>query len=80
MLTTPLLKSIALIITTVFLVSTSSTVTAGWLSPGDYDECILESMKGVTSNLAAAHIAKSCRKKFLVSGEKHQYTTTKNLT
>ena len=37
---------------------------AGWFEPSNYDECILESMKGVTSDKAAIYIAKSCRKKF----------------
>jgi hypothetical protein len=37
---------------------------AGWFGPSDYDECILESMKGVTSDDAASHIARSCRRKF----------------
>lgn len=32
--------------------------------PSNYDECILESMKGVTSDKAAILIAMSCRKKF----------------
>lgn len=37
---------------------------AGLFGPSDYDECILESMKGVTSDVAARQIAASCRKKF----------------
>ena len=37
---------------------------AGWFGPKDYDECILESMKGVTSDKAAILIMRSCRKKF----------------
>lgn len=37
---------------------------AGWFGPKDYDECILESMKGVTSDIAARAIQRSCRKKF----------------
>ena len=36
----------------------------GLFGPSDYDECILESMKGVTSNLAAQAIVRSCRAKF----------------
>ena len=32
--------------------------------PHDYDDCILKSMKGVNSNLAASAIIRSCRKKF----------------
>jgi hypothetical protein len=38
---------------------------AGWLGgPSDYDECILEGMKGVTSDVAAQLIRQSCQKKF----------------
>ncbi len=32
--------------------------------PDTYEECILENMKGVQSNLAAREIARSCRRKF----------------
>lgn len=37
---------------------------AGLFGPSDYDECILESMKGVKSDLAARAIIRSCREKF----------------
>lgn len=33
-------------------------------SPKDYDDCILRNMKGVDSDLGAAQIRNSCRKKF----------------
>src|SRR3989344_762952 len=36
----------------------------GWFGPSNYDECVLESMKGVTSDLAARAIMRSCRDKF----------------
>ena len=42
---------------------------AGWFGPSNYDECILDSMKGTTGDLAAQLIAKSCRKKFPVKPE-----------
>lgn len=41
-----------------------SVALAGWLGPGNYEECILDSMKGVTSDLAARAIISSCRNKF----------------
>jgi hypothetical protein len=45
------------------LVSTAAGWT--WLSrPGDYDECILQNMKGATVSEAAWAIQKSCRAKF----------------
>ena len=37
---------------------------AGATTPSDYDGCILESMKGVKSDLAAKSIIRSCRNKF----------------
>ena len=37
---------------------------ASGATPSDYDECILESMKGVKSDLAAKSIIRSCRNKF----------------
>lgn len=38
---------------------------SGWFGGlNNYDECILESMKGVTSDVAAKLIQQSCRKKF----------------
>ncbi|NLY15344.1 MAG: hypothetical protein GXZ05_03045 [Gammaproteobacteria bacterium] len=33
-------------------------------SPKDYDDCILKNMRGVDSDLGAAQIRSSCRKKF----------------
>ena len=38
----------------------------GWslLGPKDYDDCILENMKGVTSDNAAGQIRRSCKSKF----------------
>ena len=37
---------------------------ADLFGPDSYDECILESMKGVTSDVAARIIMLSCRNKF----------------
>ena len=37
---------------------------AGGAAPSDYDACILESMKGVKSDVAANFIMLSCRNKF----------------
>jgi hypothetical protein len=37
---------------------------AGWFGPSNYDECVLDSMKGVTSDMAARAIMRSCRDKF----------------
>lgn len=49
-----------------FLLAIFSSYThSDWFGgPNDYDECILENMKGVESNAAAYAIRKSCRKKF----------------
>ncbi len=46
----------------VILLSTESS--AGWFGPSNQAECILESMKGVTSDRAATLVARSCREKF----------------
>jgi hypothetical protein len=47
------------------LIFSSSIASAGWFGgPKTYDECIIESMKGVTSDVAASAIRRSCRKKF----------------
>ncbi len=39
---------------------------ADWFWPSNYDECILKSMKGVTSEFAADFVANSCSEKFKV--------------
>lgn len=52
---------------TVFIVAMiffPSWGVAGWFGPSTYEECVLENMKGVTSNQAAVIIAKACREKF----------------
>ena len=36
----------------------------GLFGPRDYNDCILDGMKGVTSNLAASEIKNACRRKF----------------
>ena len=43
---------------------------AGLLGPSTYDECISESMKGVTSDIAARAIILSCRNRFPVRDKK----------
>jgi len=40
------------------------TAMAGWFGPSNYDECILDGMKGVTSDLAARAVAGACARKF----------------
>ena len=40
------------------------SAVAGLFGPGDFEECILENMKGVTSDTAAKLIAQACAKKF----------------
>jgi len=43
---------------------TPVSVSAGWFGPSDYDECILQSMKGIQTPLAAKFVHESCLKKF----------------
>lgn len=38
---------------------------AAWFGgPSNYDECILENMRGITSNVAAQSILQACKRKF----------------
>jgi len=56
-----------LIVLSIFVVVSIFPMTAvsGWFgSPSDYDECILKNMKGVTSDLAAKLVRRSCIEKF----------------
>ena len=46
------------------IIGFSAPAQAALFGPENYDECILESMKGVTSNVAASAIMKACRSKF----------------
>ncbi len=41
-----------------------------WITPSNYDECILKSMKGITSDIAADFVASSCGEKFKVEPKK----------
>ena len=55
----------AYVFSLLLFVGLASTETqAGWFGPRNYDECILESMKGASSDLAAQAIIRSCREKF----------------
>lgn len=42
---------------------------AGFFGPSNFDECILDNMKGVTSDLAARAIYRSCLEKFPKTAE-----------
>ena len=44
--------------------SFSASVNAGWFEPDNFDDCILDNMKGVQAERAAASIYKACRSKF----------------
>ena len=50
----------------VFLLMFVSNSCFAWslLGPKDFDECILENMKGVNNDIAARLVANSCREKF----------------
>lgn len=43
-----------------------SPAKADWFGPDNFDDCILESMKGINSNSAANIIYRSCKNKFPV--------------
>jgi hypothetical protein len=42
----------------------AGTAGAGWFGPSNYDECILEHLKGVSSDMGARMVAASCAKQF----------------
>lgn len=48
----------------------SVSVNAGWFEPENYDDYILDNMKGVQNSKAAILISRSCRAKFPVPCEK----------
>lgn len=50
------------------LLTVSTAGRAGIFGPSNYDECVLSSMKGVTSDVAARAIMRSCREKFASNG------------
>ncbi len=45
---------------------------AAFFDPKNYDECILENMKGVTSDVAARIVANSCQQKFDIDKNKNK--------
>jgi hypothetical protein len=63
------MKILPTIIITIF----PSLVFGGWFGASNYDECILESMKGVESDTAAREIRYSCKSKFPSNTEKKSY-------
>lgn len=52
------------IIVTAILFLASASVSAGWFGPDNYDDCVLEKMKGQETKAAIIHARKACRKKF----------------
>ena len=40
------------------------SANAGLFGPGNYEECVLDNMKGITSDQAAGAVAAACRSKF----------------
>lgn len=61
-----MIKYLLLYATVVMLAASHVTAThaASLFGPSDYDECILENMKGVTSDRAAMLIHRSCARRF----------------
>lgn len=54
----------------------STVAIAGMFGPTNFEECILDSMKGVTSDQAANAITYACRKKFQNQSEPKKSTRT----
>jgi len=58
------------------IVAGSTVALAGLFGPNNFEECILDSMKGVTSDQAANAITYACRKKFQNQAEPKKSTRT----
>lgn len=56
--------SISFLFTSTSFSENRNLVLAGLFGPSSYEDCILESMKNVQSDRAAASIQRACRKKF----------------
>ncbi|MBF0565558.1 MAG: tetratricopeptide repeat protein [Nitrospirae bacterium] len=54
-------KKFFLLILALFISRDSS---AGWFGPSNYDECILEKMKGVSSDVAADEVKEACKRQY----------------
>lgn len=54
-----------LLLISAFLTLYSNNLYAGLFGPSNYDECLLENLKGVNNNHAVALITQSCQDKFL---------------
>ena len=46
------------------IISIGFNANAGIFGPSNYDECIMENMKGVSSDVAARQVTMACRRKF----------------
>ena len=58
------MKKILFVLVIAFASFSAQAQFGGLFGPENYDQCILENMKGVTSDVAAGQIANSCRKEF----------------
>ena len=54
-------------------------VMGGWFGPSNYEECILENMKGVSSDKAVREIRRACRVKFPYKTAKKRNIPRKDL-
>lgn len=57
----------------VLLALIANPIHAGWFGPGNYDECVLENMKGVQSERAAREISFACRRQFPAKPKDEKY-------
>ena len=48
----------------IILTIVCKSAISGWFGPSNYDECVIEGMKGVNGDIAARAIIKSCLNKF----------------
>lgn len=58
------MRRLSLLLVCVSVVAQTQIVKAELFGPATFEDCILENMKGVTSDFAARAIQSACREKF----------------
>ncbi len=58
------MKKLVIFLTLLYSAANTSQANAQFFGPDSYEECILESMEGVSSDIAAREIVRACRSQF----------------
>lgn len=56
-----------------FFLSLTASANAGLFGPSTYEECVLENMKGVSSDVAADAVKRACRSKYSKKSNSQNY-------